>query len=129
MSNVMSFETGSILLASGSPMPPSLVLQADSFLNGWGVVENSGARVEQQMLDAGWTFFFMAGELRATAFGFDDTRTLSRALSRLAALVRTLGCNSFEVAQISQRSFFGGSQVSVSGHARHLQEGHLMFSE
>jgi len=129
MSNVMSFETGSIFLATGSPMPSSLVLRPDSFLSGWGVVENSASRIEKRMLEAGWTLFFLAGELNATAFGFDEAKTLDRALNRLAALVRALGCNSFDVGQVSQRTLFGGSRVRVSGHARHLQRGQLMFGE
>jgi hypothetical protein len=129
MSNVMSFETGTIFLASGTSSPASLVLRGDSVMSGWGVIENSRSTVDKEMNDAGWNLFFLAGEISATVFGFDDQKLLAAGLRRLARTVKALKCNSFEIAHVVRSAFLGVSRVSLSGHARHLQKGTLLFGE
>jgi hypothetical protein len=127
MSQVMSFETGSILLADGAAAPESLHLRSDSLLGGWGLIANARSTVDKDMTDAGWTLFFVAGGIKATVFGFDEQKTVPAALKRLAGMVKDLKCNSFEIAQVTHSLFMGISRVTLSGHARHLQKGSLLF--
>lgn len=129
MNNVMSFESGTIFLESGTLTPASLVLRCDSFMSGWEVVDNCPSEIETQMADEGWTFFFLAGEMRATIFGLDAEKTLATGLRRLAGMTKALRCNSFEIAHVTHQVFLGVSRVSLSCHARHLQKGHLRSSE
>jgi len=91
-------------------------------------VSASLSTFEQQIQEAGWTFFFMAGEIKATVFWFDRQRTLRTALQRLIAKVKTQNCNSIEIAQVTGDSFLYVPYVSVFAHPRHLQKG-LVFSE
>ena len=81
------------------------------------------AAFEKTIQEAGWTFFFMAGEVKATVFGFDKQKSLRTALKRLIANVKAQHCNSIEITQVVAKSFLSVPYVSVSAHARHLQEG------
>jgi hypothetical protein len=129
MNQFKSFETGSILLADGAPAPSSLHLSGDALLGGWGLIANARSTVDKDMTDAGWTLFFVAGGIKVTVFGFDERKTVPAALKRLARIVRDLKCNSFEIAQVTHSLFMGISSVTLSGHARHLQKGSLLFGE
>jgi hypothetical protein len=57
---------------------------------------------EEEMREAGWTFFFMAGEIKATVFGFDRRKTLRAALKRLIAGVKSQHCNSIEITRVDE---------------------------
>ena len=125
----VSLETGTIFLEAGAPAPISLILRCDSFMNGWEVVDNSRSVVDGQMRDEGWTYFFLAGEMTTTNFGFAREKTLATGLRRLAEMTKALRCNSFEISSVTYKLLFGLSRVSLSCHARHLQQGQLFSSE
>ena len=67
----------------------------------------------------------MAGEIKATVFGFDRQKTLRAALKRLIANVKSQHCNSIEITRVTGKSFLKVPYVSVSAHPRHLQKGVL----
>jgi len=69
----------------------------------------------------------MAGEIEATAFGFDGQKTLGAALSRLTRNAAAQHCNSIEITHVARKSFLKVPYVCVSAHARHFQKG-LAFS-
>jgi hypothetical protein len=118
---------GSILIDERMPLPKSLLLESQSDLKGWVVVKTARSTFEKELQEAGWTWLFMAGELKTTAFGFDRQKTLRTALQRLIAKVTSQHCNSIEIAQVTSNSFLKVPCVSVSAHPRHLQKG-LTFS-
>jgi hypothetical protein len=128
-SNIMPFEEGLRFLATGASCPTSLVLRTESPLIGWEVIENSRDGFEQQLGDAGWKFFFVAGAIKATAHGFSEKKTLAEGMRRLAVTARGLKCNSFEVDRVTHGVCLGVSRVTISGHARHLQKGTVMFGD
>jgi hypothetical protein len=117
---------GSILVAGGMHLPGSLVPRSGSDSNGWAPIQDTRAAFEKTIQEAGWTFFFMAGEIRATVFGFDRQKSLRVALQRLIADVKSQHCNSIEIAQVTSKSFLNIPYVSVFAHVRHLQKG-LLF--
>jgi hypothetical protein len=119
---------GSILIEEGTHVPNSQPLERESFSNGWAAVGSSRSAFEKEVREAGWTFFFMAGEIKATVFGFDRKKTLRAALKRLIAKVKSQNCNSMEITQVTGKSFLKLPYVSVSAHARHLQKG-LVFGQ
>jgi hypothetical protein len=114
---------GAILLSPGTVSPAALLLQPDSFLPGWGVVKNARANVETDMTGVGWNLFFLAGEMKATATGFGEEKTLPAALRRFGAMAQRLKCNGFEITRVTRSLFLGLTRVTVTGHARHLQKG------
>jgi hypothetical protein len=114
---------GSILIQEGSYLPDSRPLRTGSDGIGWAAVEDSRSVFEKEVRAAGWTFFFMAGEIKTTVFGFDRQKTLRAALKRLIANVKSQNCNSIEITQVTGKSFLKLPYVSVSAHPRHLQKG------
>ena len=129
MNSATSFESGIIFLKEGASAPASLVLRSDSFINGWRVVDHCPSVVDRQMRDTGWTFFVVAGEMRATTFRFDRGKALAAGLRRLAEMTKALRCNGFEISRVTHKAILGVSRVSVSCHARHLQQGSLLTGE
>ena len=118
---------GSILVEEGTHLPKSLPLQSESNPNGWAAVKDAGSTFEKTIQEAGWTFFFMAGEIKATVFGFDRQKALRAALKRLIVGVKSQHCNSIEITRVIGKSFLKVPYVSVSAHPRHLQKG-VFFS-
>ena len=118
---------GSILVEESIHLPSSLLLQRESHCSGWSELTNPRSAFEKELQAAGWTHFFMAGEVKATVFGFDKHKTLGVALKRLITNVKAQNCNSIEITQVTYKSFLKVPYVSVSAHARHIQKG-LFFS-
>ena len=115
--------TGSIFIEEGSNLPSSVLLQRESHANGWSTVTNARSTFEKEFPQAGWTWFFMAGEVKTAVFGFDKQKTRSTALRRLIADTKSQHCNSIEITRVTDKSFLGVPYVTVSGHPRHLQKG------
>ena len=118
---------GSILIEQGAHLPNSLLLQSESDSNGWAAVKSARSTFEKELQEAGWTYFFMAGEIKATVCGFDRQAALRAALQRLITRVKSQHCNSIEITRVTINSFLKVPYVSVSAHPRHLQKG-LTFS-
>jgi hypothetical protein len=116
---------GTILMEKGTSRPQCFQLEDDPYPNAWMSVKHNltSYELEQELVAAGWTFFFMAGEISATAFGFDRAKMIHAALKRLIANAKLQKCNSLEIDDVATRSFMGVPYVSVSGHARHIQKG------
>jgi hypothetical protein len=116
---------GNILVQEGTNLPRSLLVETDSDSNGWAAVKDNPSTFEKTVEEAGWTFFFMAGEIKAAVFGFDRQKALRAALKRLITDVKSQHCNSIEITRVVDKSFLRMPYVSVSAHARHLQNGRL----
>ena len=120
---------GSILVEEGTHLPNPLLLQSESDSNGWVAVKDTPSAFETTVRESGLTFFFMAGEIKTTVFGFDKQKALRTALQRLIAGVKSQHCNSIEIAQVKGKSFLNVPYVSVFAHARHLQKGPFFSSQ
>jgi len=111
----------------GARLPNSRLLPRAPDSNGWTALNGARSAFETEIREAGWTFFFLAGKIKSTVFGFDRQRALRTALKRLIANVKSHNCNGIEIAQVTEKTFLKVPYVSVSAHARHLQKG-LTFS-
>ncbi len=116
---------GTILIEKGTLLPDPLRLETGSHASGWAPVTNSldGHQLEKKLSTAGWTFFYMAEEIRSTAFGFNRQNRTDAALQRLIRKARLWKCNCLEIDGVETRSFLGMPYVSVSAHSRHIQTG------
>jgi len=79
--------------------------------------------LEKEFAALGWTFLYLAGRVKATAFGFDRQKSMNKALARLIAGAMLQKCNCLEIDEVATRSFLGVPGVSVSAHTRHIQKG------
>jgi len=118
-----AIKTGTILIESGASMPESLLLEGSAYSGGWRSVSNLGLNeLDAAIHKAGWTFFFMAGEIKISAFGFDKEKAMHRAVKRVITNVESHHCNCVEITEVSAKSFLGMPYVNVSAHSRHIQE-------
>jgi len=55
---------GTILIEERSVLPDSLRFESEPYSNGWRIVRNlDGFGLERKIRQAGWNFFYMAGEI------------------------------------------------------------------
>jgi hypothetical protein len=116
-------KTGTILIENGTLLPNSLVLASEPYCTGWTSVTNLRSDLERDIDQAGWTFFFLAGEIHATVFGFNPETSVHTAVERLVASAKSQNCNCLEIGQVTMKSFLGLPFASVSAHSRHIQGG------
>jgi len=120
-------KAGSILIEDGALWPESLWLESEPCSNGWRRVKHLiGFGLDRRVREAGWTFFFLAGEIKASVFGFDLEKTTHRAIARLLGKLKSDKLNCLEVAQVVSKLFLGLPYVSVSAHSRHIQKSMLL---
>jgi hypothetical protein len=113
-----------ILIREDTPLPANLPIESEAFLPGWGAVRNlDGYELGRKIEEAGWNFFYLAGEIRAMALGVDGPGTLRRAVKRILAKQEGQRFNSLEVAEIISKRFLGIPFMSVTAHSRHIQQG------
>src|SRR5438045_2389975 len=113
-------KTGTILIERDATMPESLRLEGNSFSSSWRSVSNLDLNALDTAINkAGWTFFFMAGEIKITAFGFDKEGAVRRAVNRVITNAESHKCNCVEITEVSVKSFFGMPYVNVTAHSRH----------
>ncbi len=104
-------------------MPESMRLEGPSDSDGWQSVEVvDRSEFERKINRAGWIFFLMAGEIKATVFGFDQRRALRAAMERIIASVKFQRCNSLQITEVTAKSFLKLPYVSVSARSRHIQK-------
>jgi hypothetical protein len=108
----------------GALLPGGLSLQPSVFSQIWSSVANlDTAALSAELAKAGWTFFYMAGIVRKHAFGFDEETRTRTALGRVIREVRAQHCNCLELTRLVTKSFLGIPYVSITAHARHIQDG------
>ena len=113
-----------ILIREDTPLPANLPLESEAFLPGWRAVRNlDGYELGRKIEEAGWNFFYLAGEIGAIAFGREGLGTLRRAVKRILAKQEGQKFNSLEVTKIISKRFLGIPFMNVTAHSRHIQQG------
>ena len=121
-------KTGTILIGEGALLPESLRFESEPYSNGWRLVKNlDGYGLDRKIREAGWTFFYMAGEVLATAVGSDLEKTTRRAVKKVIATMKWDRLNCLEITQVAARRFLGLPYVTVSTQPRHIQESIFLF--
>ena len=120
--------TGKILIKEGAVLPECLQLESEPYLKGWSLVKNVDAKeLDRKIHKAGWTLFFMAHEVDASAVGSDPENTTRRAVRKAIACMKSGRLNCLEITQVGVKHLLGHCYVSVSAHPRHIQESMFLF--
>lgn len=121
---------GVVLVERDALRPRCFELEAGSHPAGWMPIKHTSTpqQLEKELSATGWTFFFMAGPIRATAFGFNRDKTVHAALNRCIKAVRQLRCNCLQIESLEMHSFLGIPYVSLSVRPRHIQKG-MLFAD
>ncbi len=120
--------TGTILIKDGTLLPEGMQLETNPCLKGWRLVRSPGSPgIERELCEAGWTFFYMAGQVNAIAFGSDSEKTTRRGVKKVIANIESDRFNCLEISQVAAKSFLGLSYVAVAAHPRHIQGSIFLF--
>jgi hypothetical protein len=125
-----AIKTGAILIAEGILLPKSLLFESEPYAPGWRLVKNLDSRgVNQTISKAGWNFFYMAGLLQASVFGFDEEKATCKAIKQVLANMKSEYFNCLEITQVDGKRLLGLPYVRVSAHSRHIQKSAVLFGE
>ena len=117
-----SMESGTILVEEGTVLPDSLLVSTKPYGAGWSSVENlTRSQLGAGLEAARWTFFYMAGESKGTAFGFEEPSRIRRAVLQVIQVVKLQHCNCLELTQVRRKSFCGVPSITIVAHARQIQ--------
>src|SRR6266513_41363 len=96
-----AIKAGAILIAEGIFLPKSLLFDSEPYAHGWRLVKNLNSQgVNQTISKAGWNFFYMAGMLNASVFGFDEEKATRKAIKQVIASMRSKYFNCLEITQV-----------------------------
>ncbi len=119
-----SDRAGTILIRKDAPLPANLPIESEAFLPGWRVVKNlDRSTLARNIEGANWSFFYLAGEIRATVLGRDRSGTLRRAVKCVLAKHEGQKFNSLEITKVVSNRFLGIPFMNVTAHSRHIQQG------
>ena len=125
-----TIKTGTILIKDGTFLPDALRFESEPCATGWRLVKDlDGYGLHCKINEAEWTFFCLAGEIKATIFGFDGQKTVRRAVKRILENRKSSKFNSLEITRVASKSFLGVPYVSVSACSRHIQESLYLFCD
>lgn len=122
--------SGSLLVDTAAVYPVPL-RTASSGEFGWVRVadRNQAQDLEPALIAAGWSFFSIAGSVRARGFGLQRQSRFETALSQLVRTTKKRGCNCLQIDAITRGWFFGIPCVEVSGHLRRIQKNNFAATE
>jgi hypothetical protein len=116
-------KVGTVLIKEGTRLPGRLRLESEPLLNGWKLVQHlDGHGLSRRIREAGWAFVHMAGEIKAAALGFDEQRTVYRAVRRGFAQRESSRFGCLEITQVTVVRIFGLLYVVVAARPRIIQE-------
>jgi hypothetical protein len=99
-----TIKPGTILIKEGTVLPKTVRFESESCVPGWRLVKDlDGCGLDREIRDAGWTFFYLAGQLGATVFGIDEQKTLSRAVGQILANLESAEFNCWKSCEWSRR--------------------------
>lgn len=122
-------KTGTVLIKDGALLPEALQIESESCVPGWRLVKDlNGYALDRKVHEAGWTFFFLAGEIGTIAFGTDKPSMFRRAIKRILASPRSKPFNSLEITRVAYKRFLGLPYMIVGAQSRHVQEAMVLSS-
>ena len=127
MSNTL--RVGTLFMQAGTPIPQSLGVETEVYSPGWEWITNlDGDSLDRKVRNAGWSFFFLASNIRVIVWGHWTDKLVGKAIRLVLARVRPAQFNCLEVTELSARRFCGIPYVRLSAHSRHIQEGAVLPS-
>ena len=117
---------GTILIKNNAVLPKELRFESEPCVPGWRLINDfDGSGLDREVRKTGWTFFCLAGEIKATVFGIDRQKIVRRAIERILANPGSEKFNSMEikrVASVGSERFPLVRYVTVFAQPRHIQE-------
>jgi len=116
-------QVGTILIEERPVMTQALGLQSEAYSAHWRVVKAlDGLALDRKIHAAGWSFFFVAAEMKVMFFGAIGAESIQNALKRMLRKIEPMNFNCLEVTGIVAKRFLGVPYAVVSAHSRHIQK-------
>jgi hypothetical protein len=124
----MNITAGTILIKDGTLLPEGIQLESEPYLAGWRSAANlDGGGLDRIISDAGWNFFYMAGEINVSVYGPDGEATRRKAVGQILVKLNLEKFNCVEITQVVAKRFLGMPYVRVAAHWRQIQESLILF--
>jgi hypothetical protein len=121
-------KAGTLFIREGTILPGPLQLETEPYIRGWRLVKYfDGHGLGREIGGAGWTFFCIAGDIQATAFGHAARDGVSRAVRGILEKLKPAEFNSLEITEVVSKHFLGVPCVNVHARSRHIQESMFLF--
>ena len=118
-----TIKAGTVLIKDGTLLPDAFTLESEPCSPGWRAIRGlDGYAVDRKVHNAGWTFFYLAGENQSSVFGGAGQETVRRAIKQILAGSVTENVNCLEITRIVFKTFLGVPYARVSFHLRNLQK-------
>ena len=122
-----SVRVGALFMQTGTLIPQSLGVETEACSPSWELITNlNGDSFDRKVRNAGWSFFFLASNIRVITWGHWTDKLVGKAVRRVLAKARPAQFNCLEVTELSARRFYGIPYVHISAHSRHIQEGMVL---
>jgi hypothetical protein len=116
-------QIGTILIRDNPAAAQAVGFQSEPYSATWGLVKAlDGLALDRKIHAAGWSFFFMAAEVKVTFFGVVGAKNMQNAMKRMLEKLKPTNFNCLEVTGIVAKRFLGVPYTVVSAHSRHIQE-------
>src|SRR5258708_11174425 len=115
-------KSGTLLIENGTLLPRSLVLASEPYSSGWTTVANLRSDFERDITQAGWTFFFLAGEIHPTVFGFNPGTDVHTAGGLYLPNAETQDCKRIEISEPPLNAYPGLPIACVPAHSRDIHD-------
>src|SRR5207245_9353815 len=107
-------QVGTILIENRPLIMRTLNLESEPYSGPWGVLQSlTSSTLDQKIRSAGWNCFFMAAEVKGTAFGRLAARGIKSALNRIFVNVRKLDFSCIDVTRIEENRFVCMACITV----------------
>ncbi len=116
--------SGAILIRENTVLPAGLAAESEAFLPDWRVVKSvDRSTLARNIEGVNWNFFYLAGEIKATALGRNQPGTLRRAVKCVLAKQEGQKFNSLEITEVVSKRYLGIPFINITAHSRHIQQG------
>lgn len=121
-------DAGTILIKEGVVLPDGFTFESEPQSPGWRSVKGlNGYAMDRKTHEAGWTFFYLAGESRATVLGQEGQETVCKAIKQILAGLKSEKFNSVEITRVAFKHLLGVPYATISFHLRNLQQGMFLL--
>ena len=117
-----------ILIQDGTHLPDTLHVESEPCATDWRLVKDpEGCEFGRKIRDAGWAFFCLTGDVKATVWGSNRQKAVRGAVKRILSNLKSEKFNALEITQVSVKRFLGLPYTSVTARSRHIQESSTIF--
>ena len=120
---------GNEVLVRRDTLLPETVKREDQLVMAeWNIVSHlATAETEKRLNQAGWHFFYLPPEVRASAIGFNRRRVIASAVRKLLEKANSGQLNIVQITGLDEKELLGIHYARVSAYLRHIQKGPILF--